>query len=83
MKKSVLMMVLFPLPSFAKIASTPGQLSEYHITVTSQELDLIGLGLGEQPFNKAAPLLNKLRQQVTEQQQAAAQIVKPVEEKKE
>ena len=83
MKKSVLMMVLFPFPSFAQTALTPGQLSEYRIIVTSQELDLIGLGLGEQPFNKAAPLLNKLRQQVTEQQQAAAQAVKPIEEKKE
>lgn len=46
------------------------QPQEYTIKLTAQDLDVIGAGLGEQPFNKAAPLINKLRQQVMEQQQS-------------
>lgn len=42
---------------------------EYNIKLNSVELDLIGEGLGTQPYKQAAPLINKLRQQVIEQQQ--------------
>lgn len=51
------------------LAQTPTQpKQEYHINLTGDELDLIGEGLGTQPFNKVLPLLNKLKQQAADQQ---------------
>lgn len=41
---------------------------EYSLKVTSTELDLISDGLQSQPFGKVLPLMNKLRQQVLDQQ---------------
>lgn len=46
--------------------------AEYNLKVTPAEVDLIGKGLGTQPFNDVAPLMGKLRQQVMEQQQPPA-----------
>ena len=42
--------------------------SEYTLKITSQELDLLGRALGTMPYNDIAPLLQKLRSQVVEQQ---------------
>ena len=42
--------------------------SEYVIKLSPADLDLIGKALGAQPFNDVAPLFQKLRQQVSEQQ---------------
>jgi len=75
MKKTIV--IGFLVLSTSAYAQT---VQEYSLKLNATELDLIGEGLGTQPFNKAAPLINKLRQQVAEQQQAAQ---KPVEEKKE
>ena len=69
MKKLVLIGCLLASPCLAQQQQLPTQ--EYTIKLTAQQLDVIGAGLGDQPFNKAAPLINKLRQQVIEQQQAA------------
>ena len=57
------------------------QTPEFTIKLTGPELDIIGKGLGTQPFNEAAPLLQKLREQVTAQQ-AKPQEPAKVEEKK-
>jgi hypothetical protein len=45
---------------------------EYTVKLTAAELDVVGEALGSQPYKLAAPLINKLRQQVIEQQQKAA-----------
>lgn len=41
---------------------------EYNIKVTAPELDTIGKALGGMPFNDVVGLIQKLRQQVVEQQ---------------
>jgi hypothetical protein len=53
--------------AFAQPAQQPLP-DKYNITLTPQELDLIGNGLGSMPFKDAAPLINKLREQVMAQQ---------------
>ena len=53
----------------------------YNIIVTPQELDTIGNGLGSMPFKDAAPLINKLREQVMQQAPKPVEK-KPDEEKK-
>ena len=73
MKKFLVIGCLLTVQAYAQTVQ------EYNLKINAQELDLIGDGLGNIAFNKAAPLINKLRQQVTEQQQATQ---KPVEEKK-
>jgi hypothetical protein len=45
------------------------QQTEYTVKLTAQELDLIGEGLGTQPFKVVAPLLQKMREQIAAQQQ--------------
>ena len=51
------------------IASQAQQpLAEYIVKLTPAQLDTIGEGLGFMPFNKAAPLINTLREQVMAQQ---------------
>lgn len=45
------------------------QPAEYTLKLTAPEVDLIGRGLGTQPFSEVAPLIQKLRSQVVEQQQ--------------
>lgn len=46
----------------------PFPVTEITLKVTPGELDLISEGLQTQPFGKVVPLINKLRQQVMEQQ---------------
>lgn len=65
--------------AYAQAPAPAPAVAEYTVKVTSQELDLIAEGLQSQPFGKVLPLINKLRQQVVEQQQAAAKPVAPVE----
>lgn len=48
-------------------AQAPTPTVNFTITVTAQELDTIGNGLGGMPFKDAAPLINKLREQVIAQ----------------
>lgn len=43
-------------------------LSEYILKLTSQELQILGLALGELPFKQSAPLINKLQTQIQEQE---------------
>jgi hypothetical protein len=51
---------------------TVPQLQEYTIKVSPADVDIIAEGLQTQPFGKVFPLMNKLRTQIVEQQQAAA-----------
>lgn len=41
---------------------------EFTFKITGPEVDLIGKALGSQPFEVVAPLIQKLRQQIMEQQ---------------
>lgn len=47
----------------------PSQPTEYNLKITPQELDQVGKALGLMPYNDIAPLMQKLRAQVMEQQQ--------------
>lgn len=57
--------------------------AEFRLSVTSQELDVISEGLQTQPFGKVAPIMQKLRQQIVDQQTAAQKPVDKVEPSKE
>ncbi len=59
------------------------QPQEFSLKVTPAEVDLIGKGLGSMPFNDVAPLINKLRAQVMEQQKLVEQKPTATEPKKE
>jgi len=52
----------------AMLLSTSTMAEDFTIKLSGPELDTIGKGLGTQPFNEAAPLLQKLREQVAAQQ---------------
>lgn len=71
--------LLATTPVLAQTPMPPKQ--DYHIVLTGEELDLIGEGLGTQPFNKVLPLLNKIRQQVADQQKQVVPITPPQENK--
>lgn len=78
MKKYLLMGMLL---------STPAMSEEFTIKLTGPELDTIGKGLGTQPFNDAAPILQKLREQVVAQQSKkddvkSSTIEKPLDSEK-
>lgn len=64
----VISCLLVPGVVFAQ--STPVQPpTEFNLRVTAPEVDLIGKALGTQPYNDVASLVQKLRQQIIEQQQ--------------
>jgi len=65
----------------AMLLSTSAMAEDFTIKLTGPELDIIGKGLGTQPFNDSAPLLQKLREQVAAQQPKPQEPAK-VEEKK-
>ena len=56
------------LVAFTATAQQQNLPSEYTIKLTPAELDVIGNGLGSIAFKDAAPLINKLREQVLAQQ---------------
>lgn len=66
---------------FPQIAYAQAPVPELTLKVTALELEIIGKGLGTQPYNDVVPLMNKLRQQVMEQQKPAL-APKPDEPKK-
>lgn len=51
-------------------AFAQAQPPEYVIKITPPELDVISEGLQTQPFKQVVPIINKLRQQVIDQQKA-------------
>ncbi len=79
MKRTILAAMLLSSTAYAQSASVPNvSAQEFTIKLNGAELDVIGKGLGTQPFNDVAPLLQKLREQVQAQQPKPEQ--KPVNE---
>ena len=71
MKLSKLILVsglLVPGVAFAQSAPVVPP-ATFTLTVTAQEVELIGKALGSMPFNEVASFIQKLRQQIVEQQQ--------------
>ena len=80
MMKRWLLLVLFSILTLNYAAAQSSQSQsqqEYNLKITGVELDLIGRALGLMSYNDVASLVQKLRQQVVEQQQ-----LKNVEEPK-
>jgi hypothetical protein len=69
MNRYIIAGLLLSTSAFAQASQTPAPQPtvNFTITVTAQELDTIGNGLGNMPFKDAAPLINKLREQVIAQ----------------
>lgn len=65
----------------ATFALAQTQPPEYVLRVTPQELDIISEGLQSQPFKVVVPIINKLRQQIVDQQPKPVEAPK-VEEPK-
>lgn len=78
--RALMIAALLTLPTTAW-AQQPAPLStvpaEYNLKVKPADVDNIGKGLGKLPFEEVAALMQSLRQQIVEQQQA--QVPKPVE----
>lgn len=68
-KSLIIAFVMLPTIAFAQ--QVPSLASEFKLSVTQAELDIISEGLQTQPFGKVAPLVNKLRAQIIEQQKPA------------
>lgn len=68
--------ICLPTLAFAQPTIPPSPVPELILKVTPPELDLISEGLQTQPFGKVVPLINKLRQQIVDQQ---PKLVAPVE----
>lgn len=43
-------------------------MTSYTVTLTQQELQIVGQALAQLPYNQVAPLMAKLQQQVDEQE---------------
>lgn len=71
MKKLVLAFLIFTTPVFAQDVT-------FNLTVTNNDVLLIGKGLGALPYNDVAVLMNKLQLQINQQQKS---VDKPKEEK--
>ena len=72
MMKRWLLLVLFSILTLNYAAAQSSQSQsqqEYNLKITGVELDLIGRALGLMPYNDVAQTVQKLRQQVVEQQQ--------------
>ena len=73
MKRLLVAIMLLPTVAFAQPANVVSQppvtqAAELTLKVTPAELDLISDGLQEMSIRKAMPLINKLRQQIIDQQ---------------
>ena len=66
MNRYIIAGLLFSTSAFAQTPPAQPQVT-YTVTVTAQELDTIGNALGKAPFEVAAPIIQKLREQVIAQ----------------
>ena len=81
MKRLVIALaLLLPIPAMAQAVQSTAP-TEYSLKLLPAEVDIVGRALGTQPFNDAAPLINKIRQQVIEQQPKPVEPVKEPEKK--
>lgn len=75
MRKYILVAVLMSGVAFAQPTPAPAptvqpnQPAEYVLKLAPLDVELIGKALGGLPFNEAAPIIQKLRQQIVDQQQ--------------
>lgn len=67
MKRYIIIGLLFSTSAFAQAPAPAPQQPTFTVTVTAQELDAIGNALGKAPFEVAAPIIQKLREQVIAQ----------------
>lgn len=81
MKINLLMAGLIFLATPMPVQAQGQQPSEFTIKIAPAELDLIGKGLGKLPFEDVAPLIQKLRQQVMDQQKPPVALDKAPEQK--
>lgn len=81
MKKLIIIALLVSNTAYAQgpVPVSP-PVPEINLKVTQPELDLISEGLQTQPFGKVVPLINKLRQQIMDQQPKPP-VTPPVNEK--
>lgn len=68
-------LTMIPLVSYAQPAAQP---QEYTIKLTTAEIDIVGKALGTLPYQEVALIIQKLRQQIVDQQ---SQSAKPDEKK--
>ncbi len=73
MKRLIVVVMLLPTVAFAQPANVVSQppatqSTELVLKVTPDEVNLISEGLQEMSIRKAMPLINKLRQQIIDQQ---------------
>jgi hypothetical protein len=61
--------------------STAAMAQDYNLTVTPQDIGIIGTALGDRPYREAMPLIRKLNEQIaaqdTERNKAAEDAKKP------
>lgn len=71
MRKLIMIAValtMIPLVSYAQPAAQQPQ--EYTIKLTTAEIDIVGKALGTLPYQEVALIIQKLRQQIVDQQSA-------------
>lgn len=74
--KRLIIAALMVAPSLA-LAQQPSP-QEFTLKLSASELDIVGKALEEIPFKTAAPLMQKLRQQIMEQQTPPKPVAAPV-----
>jgi hypothetical protein len=86
MLKSLLMAAIITIPviAFAQTqqpVQQPPLPQEFNLKLTPDEVTIVGKGLEERPFKEAAPLMQKLREQIMQQQKPVPTkpLEKPVE----
>lgn len=79
--KKILLLSLILFPSIAMAQEPPKQ---FTLTVTQEDLQVIGSALEALPFKQAAPLIQKFNQQIQSQVRPPVPLPapKPEEEKK-
>lgn len=82
MRKLILATAAMIVLPFAAACAQPAP-QTYTLTVTANDIAIIGGALGSRPYNEVAPLLAKLDTQIKQQNEAAAKPPEPAAEKKE
>lgn len=73
MKKALAFsLIVLAAPAYAQQAAPV----EYNLKLTAQEVDILGEALGTLPYSKVAVLIQKIRQQIVEQQQPKVEAPK-------
>jgi len=56
----------------ALLAAGPAYAADFHLTLSPEDVQYLGVVLGKEPFKDVAPLLTKLQKQINEQNAANA-----------